>query len=103
YSASAHRGLRSFPTRRSSDLRLDNCKALAEIDLKSGRIATLAVDPAWDFDAPRYAPDGRRIAFAAANQGRRHTAPTQAAVVERGDRKSTRLNSSHDQNSYAVF
>ena len=44
----------------------------------------LAIDPAWDFEAPRYAPDGRRIAFLASNIGRRHTAPANAAVLERG-------------------
>ena len=64
--------------------RLDNCKALAEINIASGRSSTVAIDPAWDFEAPRYAPDGRRIAFLASNIGRRHTAPANAAVLERG-------------------
>jgi dipeptidyl aminopeptidase/acylaminoacyl peptidase len=64
--------------------RLDNCKALAEINIASGRSSTVAIDPAWDFEAPRYSPDGRRIAFLASNIGRRHTAPANAAVLERG-------------------
>ena len=63
---------------------LDNCKALAEINVASGRVSTVASDPAWDFEAPRYSPDGTRIAFVAANMGRRHTAPANAAVLERG-------------------
>ena len=63
--------------------RLDNCKALAEINIASGRSSTVAIDPDWDFEAPRYAPDGRRIAFLASNIGRRHTAPANAAVLER--------------------
>ena len=67
----------------SPQKRLDNCKALAEINIASGRSSTLAIDPAWDFEAPRYAPDGRRIAFLASNIGRRHTAPANAALLER--------------------
>lgn len=64
--------------------RLDNHKALAEVAVKTGRIETIARDPAWDFDAPRYSPDGRRIAFIASHVGRRHTAPGHAALLERG-------------------
>ena len=64
--------------------RLDNCKALAEINIASGRSSTVAIDPAWDFEAPRYSPDGRRIAFLASHMGRRHTAPANAALLERG-------------------
>ena len=64
--------------------RLDNCKALASIDVKTRRVATLAQDPEWDFDAPRWSPDGRRLAFLAARSGARHTAPTIAALLEPG-------------------
>ena len=66
--------------------RMDNCRALAEIDLRTRRIATVAHDKAWDMEAPRYSPDGRRIAFIAANQGRKHTMPGQLAMLERGGR-----------------
>jgi dipeptidyl aminopeptidase/acylaminoacyl peptidase len=62
----------------------DHCKALAEVELKSGRIRTAAADPAWDFGAPRYSPDGKRIAFVASHQGLRHTMPGWLAVLERG-------------------
>ena len=64
----------------SPQKRLDNCKALAEINVASGRSSTIAIDPAWDFEAPRYSPDGRRIAFLASNIGRRHTAPANAGA-----------------------
>ncbi|MEP7058431.1 MAG: S9 family peptidase [Caldimonas sp.] len=64
--------------------RLENCKALAEINLRSGKVDTLALDREWDFDAPRYSPDGLQIAFAAAHIGRKHTMPTHAAVLRRG-------------------
>ena len=62
-----------------------NCKALAELQLRSGNFGTLALDPAWDFEAPRYSPDGRTIAFLARNQGRKHTMPTWLALVQPGD------------------
>ncbi|MGZ5714254.1 MAG: S9 family peptidase [Caldimonas sp.] len=68
----------------AAEKRLDNCRALAEVNVASGRFATVAGDAAWDFEAPRYSPDGKRIAFVASNIGRRHTAPAQAALLERG-------------------
>ena len=68
----------------AAEKRLDNFKAIAEVNVASGRIATVARDAAWDFEAPRYSPDGARIAFVASNTGRRHTAPAHAAVLERG-------------------
>ncbi len=69
-----------------AEKRLDNCRALAEIDLRTRRVAPLAHDKAWDMSAPRYSPDGGRVAFLAAHLGRRHTLPNQLAVVERGGR-----------------
>jgi dipeptidyl aminopeptidase/acylaminoacyl peptidase len=63
---------------------LDNCKAIAEIHLKTRRVATVALDAAWDFEAPRYSPDSVTLAFCASNLGRRHTAPANVALLERG-------------------
>lgn len=68
---------------------LDNRFALAEIDLRSGTIATVAQDAGWDFGSPRYSHDGRRVAFVASHQARRHTMPTQLALLERGGRRAT--------------
>jgi dipeptidyl aminopeptidase/acylaminoacyl peptidase len=62
---------------------LDNVRALAEIELRSGKVTTVARDAAWDFDAPRYSPAGDEIAFIAANQGKKHTMPAQLAVLAR--------------------
>jgi dipeptidyl aminopeptidase/acylaminoacyl peptidase len=67
----------------ATEKRVDNRFALAEVDLKSGRVAVIARDDAWDFGAPRYSPDGDRIAFIASHQGRKHTMPGQLAVWDR--------------------
>ncbi len=64
--------------------RLENCKALAELNLRNGKVDTLALDKEWDFNAPHYSPDGLQVAFAAAHTGHRHTMPTQAALLRRG-------------------
>jgi dipeptidyl aminopeptidase/acylaminoacyl peptidase len=63
--------------------RLDHCFALAEMELKSGRVRVLVQDPAWDLGAPRYAPDGKRIACVAQHRGLKHTMPDQLAVWDR--------------------
>jgi len=67
----------------AAEKRVGNCFALAEIDLKSGRIGVIAQDAAWDFGAPRYSPDGETIAFVASHQGRKHTMPAQLAIWQR--------------------
>src|SRR5688572_30912066 len=54
----------------------------------------------------RAAPDGRQVADGLADAGRRDAElhqPRDAAGEGEQDRKSTRLNSSHSQISYAVF
>ncbi len=65
--------------------RIDGRFALAEVDLRSGRIDTVAQDLAWDMSAPRYSPDGERIAFIASHQAIKHTMPGQLAVCRRGE------------------
>ena len=59
----------------ADEKRLDNRYALAEIDIAGGAHRVIALDPDWDFQAPRYCPDGETVAFVASHQGRRHTAP----------------------------
>jgi dipeptidyl aminopeptidase/acylaminoacyl peptidase len=63
----------------------DHNKTLAELHLRSGKFSTLASDAAWDLEAPRYSPDGSRVAFLASHQGRKHTMPAHLALVESGE------------------
>ncbi|MBX3717613.1 MAG: S9 family peptidase [Burkholderiales bacterium] len=63
-----------------------NPTAIAEIDLATRRVTTLAADGAWSFEAPRYEPDGSRIACVAANVGRRHTMFGRLAMLRRGEK-----------------
>ena len=73
----------------ATDKRLDNCAELVELRLGAGkpgstlRAEVIAHDPQWDLRAPRYSPDGARIACLASHQGRKHTMPAQLAVWSR--------------------
>jgi dipeptidyl aminopeptidase/acylaminoacyl peptidase len=60
--------------------------ALAEIDVRTRRVTPLTRDKAWSYEAPRYSPDGTRIACIAANVGLRHTMPGRVALIRRGGR-----------------
>src|SRR5688572_32055033 len=75
-----------FPTRRSSDLALDFLQVLRR-EMKSGGVlqqkrAELAGVGQWQDAGAKF---------------------IEVALIRRLDRKSTRLNSSHSQISYAVF
>src|SRR5207245_10719947 len=80
-----HRALHSFPTRRSSDLHL-----VEVVALRNGRIRRDA--------ALGRARDGTEVFHV-----RGQEQPTVVHPEGVGDRKSTRLNSSHGSISYAVF
>jgi len=67
----------------SEQKQIDNCFALAEIELKTGKITTVAEDAGWDFSAPRYDPAGGRIAFLASHRAKTHTMPAQLALLDR--------------------
>ncbi len=66
--------------------RATNSFALAEIEVRTRRVTPLTRDAAWSYDAPRYSPDGARIACIATNVGKRHTLPGRLAFVARGAR-----------------
>ena len=63
--------------------KVGNNFALAELDLKTGRISVVVQDKDWDIAAPRYSPNGEDIAFTASHQGVKHTMPAQLALWER--------------------
>jgi dipeptidyl aminopeptidase/acylaminoacyl peptidase len=67
----------------SPEKRADGRFALAEMNLKSGAIDVIVRDADWDFSAPRYSPDGGRVAFTASHQAIKHTMPAQLAVWDR--------------------
>ena len=71
--------------------RIDNFKALVELNLRSSKFEALTSEPAWNFDAPRYSPDGTHIAFVAAHTGKRHTAPSHLALLKRGGKGQWQL------------
>src|SRR5688572_31920201 len=85
-----HQDILSFPTRRSSDLKVNNIIVAIKVTVLLAFIIVggfiilqnyEAFAPNWDPFIPE--PTGEKGEF--------------------GDRKSTRLNSSHSQISYAVF
>ncbi len=67
----------------ASEKRGDGRFALAEMEMRTGKTRVIAQDLGWDFGAPRYSPDGQRIAFTASHQAVRHTMPDQLAVWDR--------------------
>ena len=67
--------------------RSDGRFALAEIELRSGAVRVLVKNADWDFGAPVYSPDGRRIAAIASHQGNKHTMPAQLVTIDRATRK----------------
>src|SRR5205085_11195392 len=88
-SSRAHPDLLSFPTRRSSDLQRNQ-----DFPRRSGHDQPATADAPFDaFDSPDRVSDAG------------HDLAAHQIVMIKGalDRKSTRLNSSHSQISYAVF
>ena len=66
--------------------RIENRKALVELNLRAAKFAALTKNPDWDFESPRYSPSGTHIAMTAAHTGKKHTMPGRAALLERGGR-----------------
>ncbi len=61
---------------------LENCHALAEVEVRSGRIQVLLEDAEWDLLAPSYSHAGHHVAFLASHQARKHTMPYGLAVLD---------------------
>jgi dipeptidyl aminopeptidase/acylaminoacyl peptidase len=71
----------------ADEKRGDGRFALAQVELKSGRITTLVHDADWDMGAPRFSPEGERLAFIASHQSVKHTMPGQLCVWEADNRR----------------
>jgi dipeptidyl aminopeptidase/acylaminoacyl peptidase len=69
--------------------RADDPLAIAELDLRTRSVTPLTRNRDWNYEAPRYSPDGSRVACLAANVGRSHTMPNRLALLARG--KSPRI------------
>src|SRR5204863_8422622 len=97
------RGFHSFPTRRSSDLQV--AVELSEVDRWARPTGA-----SEESSAPPAAPEASAADVAAPDLTTRNGSaarveteldPSECAVIANGDRKSTRLNSSHVEISYA--
>src|SRR5205085_9745258 len=99
HSSPPPRDLRSFPTRRSSDLDHGMSADLST----TRRIVTLEPPPERRQDHACATTDEERQNQE--QEGARHSVESNAPSLNSRiqDRKSTRLNSSHSQISYAVF
>ena len=63
-----------------------NRLAIVELDLKARRFTDITRSPDWDFNTPRYSPDGKTIAAVAAHSAKHHTALSQLALITRDGR-----------------
>src|SRR5206468_5931572 len=102
-SSRLHSSTPSFPTRRSSDLAKELKKLGAEV-------ADIRVFPTPNHDAALSAKIEKLMSAGLAAEEKSDYPAARDAYIAAGeldpadpDRKSTRLNSSHDQISYAVF
>jgi len=55
---------------------------VVEIELASGKARTLAQHADWHFAAPRYSPDGKRVAMLASQLGQAYTAPEHLVIAD---------------------
>src|SRR5207244_13042137 len=98
-SACNHSSLRSFPTRRSSDLLFPRQRRAVDFGTRS-RSGDSVEGELFELARPKEDPPSERRA---AGVGSTESTRTRIGMGAHGDRKSTRLNSSHQIISYAVF
>lgn len=63
------------------DPRLDYPHALGLLDLKSGKFKRISPEDGWDYSAPVFDPQGKRIACLAADVKTRHTMPARLTLL----------------------
>src|SRR5206468_5837302 len=98
-----HRDLHSFPTRRSSDLA---SRGLAHLNVSPDNLFVAATPTGEQvkllgLGTAVFRPRGAEAATAGGDNARFRAPEVAAGGEADSDRKSTRLNSSHDQISYA--
>src|SRR5690606_40242178 len=98
-----HRELRSFPTRRSSDLGTRLPGVLYDGGRWFGAAERLAAAAQHDQRVNAQMFDQAVGALQVPAEPDEPTVPRLPESLDREDRKSTRLNSSHVKSSYAVF
>src|SRR5205085_12257149 len=98
-----HRALPSFPTRRSSDLRLNDIAFSGDGEPTTCPVFEQAVDVALKLRAEIAPPETKLVLISdSACFDRSGVIAGIKKMMQVPDRKSTRLNSSHSQISYAV-
>src|SRR5690606_40019281 len=97
----ATRDVPSFPTRRSSDLCGVGCGIAATVT--GERAVEIAGDPDHPANRGRLCSKGTHLGETLGLEGRLLYPEVAGRRASWEDRKSTRLNSSHVKNSYAVF
>ena len=75
-----------FAADTAPEKKVGNCYALAEVAVSSRKVQVLLQDKGWDFSGPRYSHGGTHLAFLASHQAKRHTMPTQLAVLDQKGR-----------------
>jgi len=70
----------------AEEKRIENCRALAEIELRTGRHRVILQDKAYDFSAPAYSHGGSHLAFVASHQAQGATAPNRLGVLDQKGR-----------------
>ncbi len=66
--------------------RTANPLQLAEMQIRNRRVTPLTSGKAWEYDSPRYSPDGSQIVCVGRNVGKRHTMPGRLAFLKHGKR-----------------
>lgn len=77
--------------------RITDSFALAMLDIKTRKVRVLAQDKDWHFSAPRFDHAGKRIAFIARQIGKRHTAPSELAIMDLANSKWQQISNQWDR------
>jgi len=74
----------AFVHDRNAQKNLVNPWAISEIEVRTRKVTPITRDAEWNYDAPRYSPDGATLACSASHVTRRHTALARLAFLRHG-------------------